>query len=240
LAERNSRTLFVFDLRPLPDRPLALLATGGQLIQATDEFIGTRNARIVLIDDVGVRAANTAAWLRQMGWQETVVLIADEGARFQGIYPAIAVPAFSGAEISPHVLFQKMQTEPIEILDISESYRYVLGHISGASFAKRRGLQDAIRNSSADTLVITSEDGAVASFAVQELPEDLRTRVQVLTGGNAGWVSAGKSVESGIGKLLETTRLLTRELASAAVSVRERYHLFVEWELERFLIFQTK
>ena len=49
-------------------------APGGQLVQATDEYVGVRNSRLVLIDDTGVRAIMTASWLIQMGWEEVYVL----------------------------------------------------------------------------------------------------------------------------------------------------------------------
>ncbi len=49
-------------------------APGGQLVQATDEYVATRNARLVLVDDDGVRATMTASWLQQMGWRDAVVL----------------------------------------------------------------------------------------------------------------------------------------------------------------------
>ena len=50
------------------------LDAGGQLVQATDPCLGTRNTRVVLIDDDGVRATMTASWLIQMGWREAFVL----------------------------------------------------------------------------------------------------------------------------------------------------------------------
>src|SRR6059058_3098611 len=49
-------------------------AAGGQLVQATDQHVGARNATIVLHDNDGVRAIMTAHWLMQMGWSETYVL----------------------------------------------------------------------------------------------------------------------------------------------------------------------
>ena len=52
----------------------AISAPGGQLVQATDQYVGTLGARIVLIDDAEVRAAMTASWLRQMGWDDVFVL----------------------------------------------------------------------------------------------------------------------------------------------------------------------
>ena len=37
-------------------------------------YAATRNARIALIDDHGVRATMTASWLIQMGWQDVFVV----------------------------------------------------------------------------------------------------------------------------------------------------------------------
>ena len=54
--------------------PGAVSAPGGQLVQATDQYVGTLGARIVLIDDAEVRAAMTASWLRQMGFADVFVL----------------------------------------------------------------------------------------------------------------------------------------------------------------------
>ena len=48
--------------------PGAVHAPGGQLIQATDQWVGVRNARIVLIDGgENVRAPVVASWLKQLG-----------------------------------------------------------------------------------------------------------------------------------------------------------------------------
>src|SRR5229473_1019135 len=49
-------------------------APGGQLVQATDEWVGVRHARLVLADDDGVRATLAASWLIQMGWRNVHVL----------------------------------------------------------------------------------------------------------------------------------------------------------------------
>ena len=48
--------------------------TGRKLVQATDQWVGVRNARIVLVDDTGVRARMAGAWLRQMGHRDVFVV----------------------------------------------------------------------------------------------------------------------------------------------------------------------
>ena len=45
-----------------------------QVVQATDEYIGVRNAHVVLIDPARVRSVMTASWLNQMGWDHVYVL----------------------------------------------------------------------------------------------------------------------------------------------------------------------
>ena len=50
--------------------PGSVFAPGGQLVQSIDQWCGTKNARIVLLDDeTNVRAITTAHWLVQMGWE---------------------------------------------------------------------------------------------------------------------------------------------------------------------------
>ena len=46
---------------------------GGQLVQGTDNWVAVRGARIVVVDDTGVRARMSAAWLRQMGNKDVFV-----------------------------------------------------------------------------------------------------------------------------------------------------------------------
>lgn len=71
----DGRTVFICDVRtkeeflndelPLPIQH----AAGGQLIQATDKYVGVRKARIVLYDPDGIRAPVVASWLKQLGWE---------------------------------------------------------------------------------------------------------------------------------------------------------------------------
>ena len=74
----GSRTTYLLDVRTPEEfaaTPVAgfVHAPGGQLVQATDQWIGTRGARIVLVDDEEVRAPMTAQWLRQLGHEACVL-----------------------------------------------------------------------------------------------------------------------------------------------------------------------
>ena len=63
------RTLYLLDVRTPEEYAAGHLvgarsAPGGQLVQETDAHVATWGARIVLVDDNGVRATMTASWLK--------------------------------------------------------------------------------------------------------------------------------------------------------------------------------
>jgi len=81
LQAQGNRTLYRFDVRTSEDYAAGHLPgfrhyPGGQLVQEIDMAAPVRGARILLTDDMTVRADMTASWLAQMGW-ETYVL--DDG-----------------------------------------------------------------------------------------------------------------------------------------------------------------
>src|SRR6266436_4503542 len=78
LKAQPHRTLYRFDVRSTEDYAAGHIAgfrhyPGGQLVQEIDMAAPVRGARILLTDNMGVRADMTASWLAQMGW-ETYVL----------------------------------------------------------------------------------------------------------------------------------------------------------------------
>src|SRR4051794_38807107 len=95
-GESDRRTLYVFDVRSPEEYEaghlaMARSAPGGQLVQATDVYMAMRNARIVLVDDDGVRAVMTGSWLVQMGWPEVCVLA--DGLAGRKLVPGRRAPA---------------------------------------------------------------------------------------------------------------------------------------------------
>ena len=78
LAAQTERTLYRFDVRDAGEYAAGHIAgfrhyPGGQLVQEIDIAAPVRGARILLTDNMSVRADMTASWLAQMGW-ETYVL----------------------------------------------------------------------------------------------------------------------------------------------------------------------
>ena len=73
-AESQRRTLYVLDVRDPAEYEAghvagAISAPGGQLVQATDQYVRTLGARLVLVDDSEVRAVMTASWRSSDGME---------------------------------------------------------------------------------------------------------------------------------------------------------------------------
>jgi rhodanese-related sulfurtransferase len=78
LAAQSHRTLYRFDVRPAEDYAAGHIVgfrhyPGGQLVQEIDMAAPVRGARILLTDDMAVRADMTASWLAQMSWESYVL-----------------------------------------------------------------------------------------------------------------------------------------------------------------------
>jgi rhodanese-related sulfurtransferase len=193
----DGRTLYVFDVRDPAEYeaghvPGAISAPGGQLVQATDQYVGTLGARIVLVDDAEVRAAMTGSWLRQMGWNDVFVL-PETGAELG--WPATPwlpgepqhVAAIDSASLRD-LVFQNQAT----VIDLSLSTNYLKAHIPGAWFAIRSRLDRALpKIPLRGSLVLTSEDGELARLAAAEAEGLAGIPVRSLAGGNAAWRAAG-------------------------------------------------
>ena len=78
LEAQSHRTLYRFDVRPSEDYAAGHIPgfrhyPGGQLVQEIDMAAPVRGARILLTDNMYVRAEMTASWLAQMGWEKYVL-----------------------------------------------------------------------------------------------------------------------------------------------------------------------
>jgi len=193
----DSRTLYVFDVRDPAEYeaghfPAAVSAPGGQLIQATDQYVGTLGGRIVLTDDAEVRAAMTASWLRQMGFADVFVLPEAGSETGWPQIPVLESATPPQAAIDSTALNALLSQDKTTVLDLSLSRNYLARHIPGAWFAIRTRLAAALKKIPlAATVVLTSEDGALARLAVAEAQAVFDRPVRFLDGGNAAWQAVG-------------------------------------------------
>ena len=118
----------------------ARLRPGGQLVQATDQYVGTLGARIVLVDDDGVRAVMTASWLRADGLARRV-RAGREGNRYRGgNAPQCSVADRLGAAHRLRRACRACTRAKRRVVDLSFSRDIVKAHIPGAWFAVRSRL----------------------------------------------------------------------------------------------------
>ena len=166
MEERRRRTLYMLDVRTREEFERGHVAgsrhaPGGQLVQASDEYVGVRNARVVLVDPEQVRAVMTASWLTQMDWHEVYVL-EDPGLGRKRPAPAAnpRLAGMAGGDVIP---------EGATVLDLSTSLRFYHAHIPGAWWACVRGSRRPVqKKAELKKLVLTSEDSILAHLAAPE------------------------------------------------------------------------
>jgi rhodanese-related sulfurtransferase len=246
-AEAEQRTLYLFDVRSPEEYASGHLAgarsaPGGQLVQATDVYMATRNARIVLVDDDGVRAVMTGSWLVQMGWPEIYVLQGGLAGRqlVQGV-PQPVIPELERGTVvlvSPAELKVLIDRGEATVVDLAPSIAYEAGHIPGAWFAVRARLPDSLdKVTKRPVLVLTSPDSVLARLAAAELSDGGFPEIRVLDGGTAAWRAAGLSLATDREAMADTPNDCWRRPYDpyAAPDARERY---LKWEIE--LVQQTE
>jgi rhodanese-related sulfurtransferase len=192
--EDPTRTTYIFDVRDPAEYkaghyPGAISAPGGQLVQATDIYAGVLGARIVCSDDKEARALMSASWLKQMGWQDVYVLAEASGEHGEPAPILLGTPAMDAAIDVSKII----EVDNVTVIDLSTSPHYRRGHIPGAWFAIRGRLDRAFARIGAPRpmIVLTSEDGVLASLAVEEVRALTKIPVYWLKGGNAAWAAAG-------------------------------------------------
>ncbi|MBI3375725.1 MAG: thiosulfate sulfurtransferase [Betaproteobacteria bacterium] len=205
------RTLYLLDVRSREEFEQGHIAgsrhaAGGQVVQAADEYVGVRNARVVLIDPERVRSVMTASWLNQMGWNNVFVLEpgGEDGFAGWAIENGPRERSISGFRpwqtIAAATVAARLSLGEAAVVDLSTSLKFRDRHIPGAWWAVRARLDAArARIPGAGAIVLTSEDGTLAHFTAPDAavlwPE---AEVRVLEGGNATWFAANHAIESGI------------------------------------------
>lgn len=197
----GAHTTFLLDVRTEEEFaasgvPGFVHAPGGQLIQATDQWVGVKGARIVVLDREQVRAPVVAGWLRQLGHEAFVL---DGGTAAAAAYDwrrPLATPSdlpqlhpLSAAETA-----DRLGSGAARVLDLRSGMSYRAGHIAGATWTIRpRIAADAA--GAARTIVLVADDPSVAALAAIDIKEAGAQDIRILVGGHEAWRSAGLPVE---------------------------------------------
>ncbi|MEO8442934.1 MAG: rhodanese-like domain-containing protein [Betaproteobacteria bacterium] len=240
-GESATRTLYVFDVR-LPEEyraghiPGMKNVPGGQLVQETDRHAATWGARVVVVDDDGVRGVMTAHWMKQMGWDAAAMTV---DMQTQGSGTGAWIPRVLGLDdlqvpaIDAASLRERLKAGGVSVVDLDWSRDYRDGHIPGAWYGIRSRL-DAIMPQlpSSDTVVFTSGDGLLARLAAADLTGAAATPVLALDGGTSAWRAAGFPLEQGATRMAtapDDIRLRAREQTQ---NMEKAMHEYLSWEIE--------
>jgi rhodanese-related sulfurtransferase/predicted metal-dependent enzyme (double-stranded beta helix superfamily) len=215
-------------------------AAGGQLVQATDQYVGARHATIVLHDNDGVRATMTAHWLLQMDWKNTYVLdhepaasdLTTEGEpRFPKGFALPSPKTVTAAEL-------KASLASTLVIDLDTSLRYRDGHVPGAWFAVRAGLGKTIaemlkQQAGATRVVLVSPDSEIAAFAAPEAAEAAGgLPVAILAGGMKAWRDAGLAVETGHTRMADPPTDVWYRPYDFKEDVEAAMRQYLDWEVD--------
>jgi len=220
------RTLYLFDIRAPEDvacgtLPGAAAVPGVKLQQGVDEYIATRNARIVLVDTDGVRAVQVGAVLRQMGHRHVYSLTVEPAA----LTSTPSAPKTGGGE---HRLDDFRNEERFTLADIRGGVAYRRGHVAGSWCLSRRNLEFNLGLLPANTdIVLISDDAQFAALVDRDmklLGRHALTRCDPLE----DWEKAGFAIESGVGRLAGEPSDAIYDLEDRDVHIRDS-HEYLDW-----------
>jgi rhodanese-related sulfurtransferase len=235
--EADHRTLYRLDVRTPEEYEAGhaagfASAPGGQLVQATDEWVAVRGARLVLFDDDGVRARMAASWLRQMGWDAAVVGPDVVDATEMGLSAPRRPELPDAGTAAIHVAALAADRDAWTIVDLARSPAYLAGHIPAAHFVlASRFLQDLPRLPGDGPIVLTSPDGAEARFALADARAATRRDVRVLAGGTRAWSAAGLSLEHDRHSLISEANDVYKRPYEGTDNAATAMQAYIDWEL---------
>jgi len=235
-AKTTDATLYLIDVRGAEEFRHGSLADarhvpGGQLVQNVDEFLVTRNAKVVLLDTDGVRATSTGAWLLQLGYQNVYTLTVEPsvlGDEHDQTITELELPRIEAASTQTALVRKE-----VLVCDVRRSVAYRRAHISGSWFLTRANIEaDLPRLPAITDIVLVADDHRYAALVAADL-ERLGRRVKLLAGGFRSWLNAALPVSTSSEHFASEpndTMFDGSDFDDQAVNFREG-RAYLEWEI---------
>ena len=195
--EDPSRTTFLLDVRTAEEFasstiPGAVHAPGGQLLQATDQWVGVRHARLLLVDSENVRAPVAASWLVRMG-HDAAVLREGTASRVRASITPASLSAIEAIGV------EELKSSPdAAIVDLRSGMAYRKAHVAGSEWSIRPRLSAWVKSGARTRVVVVAGDANLARLASIDLREAGVSRIALLDGGFEAWRKSGGAVESSL------------------------------------------
>ena len=241
--KQQGRTTYFIDVRDAEEYAAGHLqgfrsVPGGQLVQETEMSVTVRGARIVLVDNDGVRANMTASWLAQMAWEVYVLAASTPNSPLAwtetGAWQAPLPPIPNSpdvAKVAPATLNEWLQSEePPVVIDLTAHANYCRAHIPGAWYALRAQLKEALpKLPKASRYVLTCLSGLLGYYAQAEFAALVEGKVFALEGGTNAWKAAGLPLEQ-TGRLASEPLDRYRRPYEGTDNSADAMQAYLDWE----------
>jgi rhodanese-related sulfurtransferase len=195
----DQRTTFICDVRTSEEYaqgtvPGAQHCPGGQLVQATDQYVGIRGARLVLVDHEGVRAPAMASWLAMLGWDVSVWVDAFEATSHQQSQEQKETLISDVTELLAEDIEKHLKTGAL-LIDLRSSMQYRDGHIKSAIWSIRPQLHEISEKLKEQVVILLAEDKTIARLAAIDIKELGAKSIYINTQKTADWQAAHLPIE---------------------------------------------
>jgi rhodanese-related sulfurtransferase len=192
-----SHTTYLFDVRTAEEFaadgvPGFAHAPGGQLIQATDQWVGVQGARLALVDGEMVRAPVVAAWLRQLG-HEACVIDGGVAAVREIAWPQPERPGPPDLPVlTPQAAASLLARPGTRLFDLRPSMTFRKGHVAQAAWSNRALLRRVADPGTSCALI--SDEPQIAALFARDLRDMGCRKVVRVTGDLEVWRAAGLEI----------------------------------------------
>ncbi|TDY89258.1 UNVERIFIED_ORG: 3-mercaptopyruvate sulfurtransferase SseA [Herbaspirillum seropedicae] len=237
-VDDTHRTTYVLDIRSAEEVRAGTLAgaahaPGGQLIQATDQYVGVRRSRLILLDNEQVRAPVVASWLYQLGFEVAVLT--------QGIATPLRLPKKDeapqrGAATVVHADVQAatplIKQRQAILLDVRSSEAYLKEHALTSQWLSRARVAHWLKAqpSLPDQVFLVADSAEAAALVTQDLQENGVRQVAWIDGlqplQQAGWPTISDPASLGAAERIDYLFFVHDRHAGNAEAARQ----YLAWE----------